>query len=479
MAKEVNIPIKAEGAEQAKAKVDALGKSFEGLGVSVEQAGRKGADGLRGFSGETEKTHSGLSKMMGSLTSWIAGIVSFTTAIRLFTSYITANRDALKEHADVAEKQQQRLSRLQYLGGFFQENPELRREVAAYAEAGGRPFEEVAGAWYNLRSKSGTLSSQQQKAILSEALELGRTDTAMPLEVLVDVFSLYAKKTGERDANRIQNVIQQTITEAGGGGADVAQYMPQFLPIGMAGGLSGAEAAGLWSYVTTQTASPSVATTGLRSVFMGLQGRGTPEGQKRLAGLGISPGMDFMTKINALSGAGLSLADAEQIAGREGADILLSLVRDPAAMRRTVESVVSADRPDVDITRGYIDQLTGQDDFARLEENIRQKKIAIENQKGSNLRSLQWRDYLLETERRMRDAGKPEWDIKARLWFEDWFMGAGDLGPGEFQEVYRPLAERGFEFAPASAAPPVTVNHFHNNTIYNRSEGQASPRVEN
>lgn len=149
MAKDINIPIKAEGAEQAKEKIDSVTKSIGGLGSATEKVGRQSTDGASGLDGlgrSAEKTHGGFSKMISALTGWAASIVSVISVVRLLTSVVTANRDALKEHADVAERQQQKLARLQYLGGFFQENPELRKEVAAYSEASGRASPRV-GDW--------------------------------------------------------------------------------------------------------------------------------------------------------------------------------------------------------------------------------------------------------------------------------------------------------------------------------------------
>lgn len=457
--KDINIHVRAKQTEEAKRKIDGVASSTKKIGNEAGQSGSK------------------LGKMTTSILKWTASLVGIAAVIRGITAAIRINKEAMIEHGDVAEQQQKRLLRLQHLGGFFKENPELRKEVAAYAELGGRPFEEVADAWYNLRSKSGALGSSQQRRILTEALELGRTDPFMPLDVLVDMFSLYAKKTGQVDANRIQNVLQQTITEAGGGGADVAAYMPRFLPIGMAGGLSGPEAAGLWSYATTQTADPATATTGLKALFLGLQGKGTPESQKILSGLGIGKDTGFFEKMQRVSGAFSSgrftLGQAEQLAGREGADVLLSLLSNPQAMAQAVGRVASADRGDIDIVQANIEQLIGSDERARLEEKIRTGRIAIQNSKGDDLNALRWRNYLIETERRMREEKHGPIDIGVRKGVEHLFMATG-WEPGEAQREYGGAAEIGSSISPVQT----TELHYHSDVIYNTPDRDPVPRSD-
>ena len=432
--KDINIHIKAKNAEQAKRQLNGVADSTKKVGTSAKE----GSGGVKQMGDAVGKTKGRFTSMMGSIAKWSAAVIGFAAVVRGFTAALRANMDAMKEHGEIAVRQQQKLLRLQFLGGFFKEHPDARKEVEAFSEFGARPFEEVADAWYNLRSKSGSLSSGTRKSILTEALEMGRTDPSMPLDTLVDMFSLYSKKTGQTDANRVQNVLQQTITEAGGSGRDVASHMPRFLPIGMAGGLSGAESAGLWAYATTQTGQASVATTGLKALFMGLQGKGTPESAKIMRKFGISGDMDFFQKIdllsNQFSGGQFNLGHAEQLAGREGADILLSLLNDPAGLTRTIDSVTAADRGDIDITGSMLSQLFSGDEAARLEEQIRRGKVKGENIKGGGVKALRWKNYRQQLENRMRESGRDEWSINTRLWFEDRLSGLG-WEPGQFQEV--------------------------------------------
>ncbi|MBW2560474.1 MAG: phage tail tape measure protein, partial [Deltaproteobacteria bacterium] len=423
--KDVNIHVRAKDADQAKRDIDRTAGATEDLGKKTEQAGRKSEQAgkkTKQAGKDTEDAGKAAGKAKGAfasfatkLAAWAAAMVSIGAAIKIVTGAINANKRALNEHADVAVAQQQKLLRLQYLGDMFKERPELRKEVGALSVLGRRPFEEVADAWYNLRSKGGALSQQQRDSIMREALEMGRTDPDLPLDTLIDMFSLYAKKTGQGDANRIQNVLQQTITEAGGSGADVANYMPQFLPIGMGGKLTGAQAAGLWAYATT-LGDAAVATTGLKAVFMGLEGKGSPEGKKILKEIGVGKDMDFFEKIGLLgeaSGEGrFDLGMAEQVAGREGSALLLDLIKDPEELSRVINKVVGVDRGDIDLTHTKITELMGTDEVARLEEEIRGVNIQIANKKGADTRALRWKKKMGEREMSMRRAGIPEYGIQ-------------------------------------------------------------------
>ncbi len=439
MGKDVNIHIKTPGAREGKRRLDDVGKSASGVGDKARHGGKQGAEGIDKLSRSTSSAQGKFAKFTSSMKSWAAGLIGIAATIRAVTGVIRINSQALIENAEIAERQQKKLLRLQYLGALYEERPGLRKEVVALSELGRRPFEEVADAWYNLRSKGAGLSGKQKDWILKEALEMGRTDPSLPLDTLVDMFSLYAKKTSQPDANRIQNVLQQTIREAGGSGADVAQYMPTFLPIGMAGGLTGAEAAGLWAYATTQAASASVATTGLEATFSGLQGKGTPESQELLKRMGITQDMNFFQKIGILSGqfkAGkLSLGQAETLAQKTGAPILLSILQDPQAMMQTISSVVGADTGDTDITKDMITDLMDQDPIARREEESRLRDIQIENIKGQDPKALRWNIFKKRWEKLQREKGVSE----ARLWLEQRVLniisGVGRDVPGTEEEA--------------------------------------------
>lgn len=471
--KDINIHVNAK-ADEAKQKLDQVAASTRKVG----DAGKEGARGVDAINKSAEKSGGLFSMLTGKLVGMVAGVAS----IQRVTRAIQEQTRALEENAAAAIKQQNANLRLQFLGDYYKEKPELRKEVAVLAEFGRRPFEEVADAAYNLRSKNAAMSEAQRMSIMTEALEMGRTDPSLPLNNLVDMFSLYAKQSGTGDANRIQNVLQQAITEAGGSGVDVARYLPQFLPVGTSGGLSGAQAAGLWSYVTTQFSDASTATTGLRATFMGLQGKGNPEAAKILDKFGVTGGMDFMQKIGTLSGAyqggRFGLAEAEQIAGREGAAVFLSMLKDPAAMMRTIGNVVGADRSDIDITRAKIEGVLGSDAISKSEEDIRQFEINIENTRASDERALKIERLRKMQEAHLRKAGEPEWIVG----YMDLMMkGMGTIGmePETIESLMGYTPEQQQRLQDKGLLPegsPVYVNTYNSNVIYHTPIAAPLPR---
>ena len=468
MAKDVNIHVKAKGAAQTKQQLDQVGKSTEGVGKKA----KKGAAGVDKLSGSAEKAQGRFSKFASGLLAWGAGLIGITATITAVTNAIKVQAEALKEHARIAEEQQKKLLKLQAMGEFYKERPQLRKEVAALAEFGVKPFEEVAEAWYVLRSQAGRMTPEQRRGILKESLELGRMYPEAPLTDLVNMFTLYAKATRAKDLNQVQNVLLQTITEAGGGMADVSKFMPLFLGPAMAGGLTGPEAAGLWAGATTlpEAGTPQMATTALRNILLALQGKGgPPEAQKMLRRFGIRPGMGFFEQMEILAAqreAGrFGLPQAELLAERAGAPMLLGMLRESQAMRETIANVVGAAAGGRDITRETLIGLMGADEFARLEENIRQENIRIENIKGRDIRALRWKDFIRREERKMREAGKPDWLIRHELRML-WLTREASGAPAEVGEPAESAEE---------TLSPVSI-HYHRDTYYLPTTGSAADR---
>ena len=143
MSKDVNIHVKATEADASKKKLDQVAQSAKNVGDKVSEAGKKGAADTDKLSRSAETAHKGFGKLVSSVTGWVAGLASIAAAVRLVTGAIRAQKQAIEEHGQIAAAQQESLLRLQYLGGFFKEHPEARREVAALSELGRRPFEEV------------------------------------------------------------------------------------------------------------------------------------------------------------------------------------------------------------------------------------------------------------------------------------------------------------------------------------------------
>ena len=478
MAKDINIHVKTPGAAQAKQQLDGVGKASEHLRDSCGRFTKQGAEGMNGFGQSVTSTESRFSKLTSSIKSWVTGIVGIAVIIRGITSAIRAQSEAIKEHAQIAAEQQKKLLALQAMGVFFEEHPEVRKEVAAYAEFGRRPFEEIAAAWYGLESKGAGLTKEQKVGIMREALELGRMEPEADLKSIVDVFSIYAKEARQKDINQVQNIIRQTLSQAGAELSQMGQYLPRFLALGIAGGLTGAETAGLWAFATTRAPTPESATVGIRNIFAALQGKGTPESQKLLQGLGITPEMNIFQQLSALSAAQgvgrFGVPEAETIAGRENIAVLLSMLTEPTAMMETVRQVTRVARPDIDITGEKLKQIMGTDKFARLEERRRQLDVIIQNIKGQDIRALEWDVYLKDYERQMREAGVSEYIIQWQL--KKYGIAAGfGAEPGP-QWLMEPVA--GFTEAPLAepGGAPVIVNDNSINYFPRTGSDERGPR---
>lgn len=471
MAKDVNIHVKAKGTQQTKQQLDSVGKATEGVG----QKAKKGAAGVDKLSGSASKARGLFSRFTSGLTGWATKLIGITAIIAAVTKAINIQGEALKEHARIAEEQRKKLLSLQYLGEFFAERPQLRKEVAAHAEFGRRPFTEVAEAWYVLRSQASRMTPEQRRGILREASELGRMYPEAPLTDLVNMFTLYAKATRAQDLNQVQNVLLQTITEAGGGMADVSRFMPMFLGTGMAGGLTGAQAAGLWAYATTlpEAGRPERATTALTNVLMALQGKGTPEAQKMLRQFGIRPEMGFFEQMEILAAqreAGrFGLPQAELLGQREGAAMLLGLLREPQAMKETIANIVAAGVGRRDITRDMITRLMGADEVARLEEENRLEDIRIENLKARDKKAQLWEALLRKYERGMREEDLPEIRIDIELGLLRLLGGVGGAAWLEEKSTMQRRINGAIE-------GPTIINIEHNETIYEPTAGTAADR---
>jgi len=461
MAKDVNIHLKTTGAQKTQADLDKTGQSAKDLGTDVQTGSGQAKGALTGVGDAAKDTSTNVDNVTTKLLTYATAIAAVHTAIRKVTEAINLQKEAIREHASIAAEQQRNLVNLQYLGDFMKEHPEARKEVGAYAEFGRRDFAEVADAWYALESKGAGLSETQKQGIMKEALELGRQEPNADLKGIVEMFSLYMKETRQQDVNLVQNVLRQTVTLAGAEMSQVGQYMPQFMPIGMSGGLTGPEAAGLWAYATTKTKEPSRATVGLSNIFLSLQGKGTPESQELIGGLGITPEMDFFEKLERLATqrqqGTFGLPQAEMIAGKENSAILLSMLVDTEAMMQTIATVSEAARPDIDIVGDQIDTLLGQDKHARIEEEGRRVDVAIANIKGQDLKALGMRVLLKKRELSRRQKGRGDVSIALNNWIDETLLAGGEI-VGDIADWVRPSEESQSDMnaePPESNIPPL------------------------
>jgi len=442
MGKDVNIHIKAPGAEQTKQQIDQVGTSAQKLGQTVSQGAKTGAGGMDQLGESAKKTGSIFGTVKESLGAWLSKLAVVAATIRVITRAIEIQKQAIAEHARIVAEQQKELLNLEYLGEFYKEHPQARKEVAAYAEAGRRPFGEVAKAYYALETTGGALTGQQKRDIMKEALELGRQLPGVELKPIIELFSTYVRETQEKDINVVQNVLKQTLTQARVAPLEVAQYFPEFLPTAIAGGLTGPQAAGLWAYTTGKMKEPRKATSALQNIFMALEGKGTPESQELLKRLGITAQMDFFEKLGRLSTAEqdrkFGFVEAESLVSGESAVLLLSMLRTPQAMMRTMGAVTSVARPGIDLVKSQIQEHLGTNVIARLEEDTRQTQVAIENAKGGDVRALKWQKLLNQYELAERQAGTSEYLIAYRKFNLEQMMGVG-ISPDFAWRYFTPI----------------------------------------
>jgi len=488
MSKDINLHIKTPGADAAKKNLNDIGSAAKRAGTKAGEGGAKGARQVNKLGDAASKTKGKFTKFTSGIKGWVAGLVGISTAITGITTAIRSQISAMKEHAEIARKQQTELLNLQYLGDLFKEKPELKKEVAALAEFGVRPFGEVSLAWYAMRSAGSDLPAKMRQDILKEALELGRTEPAADITGLAQLMVIYAKQTGQRDANVIQNVLKKTVEKATSDISQLGRYFPQFLPIGITGGLTGAETAGMWAAATGFIGEPSIATPAIRNVFLALQGKGTPESQKLLAGLGVTPKMDFWQQLQQLHVAQQSgkfgTKEAETLGGKESIAMLLSMASAPETVMTAVREITSAARPDVDLTKRAITELMGQDKMARMAEDSRRLDIEIENIKGRNEKALQNKLAIQKYEKWMREHEVPEFLIRYELG-KQW-LGAGFTGksqpwmmnyvrnrpwlpmaseyfkPEEFEELQNPSPRGELNLPPELINPVLNMLHGNN-----------------
>lgn len=399
--KDINIHVRAEGTKLTKEQLDEISRALEQLGFKVSETSSQGGEKLGFFASQ-----------VGKLQNYLLGLFGGVAAIRAVTSAINEQSRAMEEHAKIALEQQNKLLRLQFLGDYYKEKPELRKEVMAYAEAGRRPFEDVTAAMYDLRNLGAGLSAKQQQDILRESLELGRTMPETPLSKIVQSMVFYIKQTKNKDIGQVQNIIKQTLTEAGGELGEAAADLSKFLPLGLSAGLTGPEAAGVWAFATSQFPEAGRATTGLSGIILALQGKGEPESQRLLRRLGISRDASFLQQLRQLSQKNLNLKQIETIASAREAPVLAALLQNPELLTKTIGAVTAAGESKEDLTAKSIEELYGADELAGLEDLSRLLDIQIQNIKAMDINAVRVAIGMKLQEKALREGGVADFMIQ-------------------------------------------------------------------
>jgi hypothetical protein len=463
--KDINIHVRAQDTAETKRQIDQSTASVYDLWKAVGTGARQGAEGTEKA---TEKL-SFLGSLLSKVGSYALGFFGITKAIQTMTAAIRDQSDAIKEHAQIAMEQQNKLLRLQFLGDYYKEKPQLRKEVMALSEAGRRSFEDVANAMYDLRNLGGGLTATQQEDILSKSLELGRTMPETPLAKIVQSMVFYIKQTRNKDIGSVQNIIKQTLTEAGGEPGEAAADLSKFLPIGLSAGMTGPEAAGTWAYATSQFPEAGRATTALSGIIMALQGKGTDDSKRLLRRFGISPGASFLQQIQQLSQKQLTLKQIETIASVKEAPILAALLQNPEAMMKTIGGITAAGLSKEDLAAKSIEGLYGQDEMAILADISKLSDIKIENIKGLDIKATR-----LEAEKKLFEAAARKEKIPELL--IKYINKMNDLYAAVFGiTISGTVADIQEKFSKGENEPnrPVTVNNnYDSSTNYHPTVGE-------
>jgi len=87
MSKDVNIHIKTPGADKARQDLDGVGRSGKGVGDSVGEGGRKGAEGMNKIKDAADKSHSVLGKLTGQVKAFIGGWLGIQGLFKIFDAF--------------------------------------------------------------------------------------------------------------------------------------------------------------------------------------------------------------------------------------------------------------------------------------------------------------------------------------------------------------------------------------------------------
>src|SRR3990172_2182488 len=294
-----------------------------------------------------------LDRAWGAIRGQLLGLVAPFAGIGALTTVLRLNSEAMAENVRLSRELAQAQRDLLFLStaGSAAELAAVQRSAEIVGGEGARV--ELTGAFAQFKSQTANLSEQQRLGLWQQMIETSLTTATRPTE-LVELFT--RGRNFVQDPQQLQNIIAQTIIESPESNpAVMARLLPRVLPIGAAVGLQPAETAGLLAFAAGQAGSADEGATGLRNIIAALQGRGTPESQKILAGLDLPQGMNFFGQIAALTAAQaagrLSLGELEAIGGRENLALFSSLLAKPQEMRQTVGRLVAAAGGEQDITR--------------------------------------------------------------------------------------------------------------------------------
>lgn len=367
--------LSTQGVEHRKARIDELARSIARAEDAEEQLNtetRRSIDAHRQQAQAVDQNAASggrFSRIMDSvigsvrgLLSPVAGIAALQQAYAAWRHEIELTNERLRENAELVNRSVEANTNLAFLGT----TPEQRDFAAEAAAKAGRDPNEGSRVYADIISRRSQASEEERRAIYEQALETGKTTDA-PLQAIAD--ALLTIQKFEPDAQKAQNILFQTIKEAGvSDPAKVSPLLARFLGLDL-GGLSVGEKAGFVAAATGLGLGPEESVTGLRNLLLGVSGAGTPQGNEIFDRIGLT-----RSERNDFKGALVELAQAyesglikpeeiEFIAGREGLAVTAALV-DENVLRTAlaqVESVGRAQNSTSDLTSQEIDLRFKQD----------------------------------------------------------------------------------------------------------------------
>ncbi len=449
--------------------------------TSAERAASSSAEAASSgglFSGMLE----GLATRVASVVSGLIGVGGLLTALQLI-------RQEMEENARAARKFAEDSLDLQFLSPTF--NEQERKFVGRAAIFAGRKPSETALAFGGLKSFFPGASDRELQTLFMEVAETART-TPTSLSVLTKAFTgIYAET---RNAQKAQNILRETITQAGSSDpAVISGLLGKFFGPGIQiGHLKPGEAAGAVAAVTgLTTQQPEEQVQGLLTFMLQVMGKGSPEASKILEREKIDRS-DFFKAIEqigtAVNEGRISSSEFETVASREGIKVASALI-DPTKRREffgKINAVQTTAASNRDITREAIQAQFGADRLQALNFAAKQAEAeeAMLETQDQNSQELLLAQQILQNELRKRGVGPVRRflaerfqetaqfagsDAESSTWWS--FLGSlkPDEGPGGFDEAINATNERMKQLRETGMMqqPNTTTNHntTHHTTI--------------
>ncbi|MBB6429223.1 hypothetical protein [Algisphaera agarilytica] len=400
--------------EQRRQKIRVLSQEIARAEDEQEQLNRRLDQGVaahRRLGQANDGTTQGVSRLddvvnaaTGRLAGMVGGILGAGGLVRALQVLGEELDRRIEQTREFAEAQ----LNLQFLDTSF--NEQEREFLGQAAQLGGRSPAEIARAYTSLRSRFPDRSNTELQGLFLEIVETGVTTDA-DLGTLTDAFAGLFAENG--DSQRSQNILRETITQAGVGDPGViSRLLGKFLGPGQQiGNVSEAEAAGLVAGATgLDTRQPEEQITGLRSVLLSLLGSLSDEQLEIAQGAGIdrsSINTALLTLGQAIEAGRIDAAGLEQLVGAEGVTTATAL-GDPAKRGAFFEkqaAVVRAADSEEDLTGLAIDNIFAQDEVQALNFAIKQVDARTAVAESQDVDALRGELAIKLQQAEQRDAG--------------------------------------------------------------------------